>query len=136
MRHVLDRAASNPHLPSSIKRRTPKGPKPTCRPWQGGYRDSGMRPREGGNEEGGKVVLLSKLMEDLLCLISKSKHWRSRLLLAPAAKLGLSPVALVRRCGYKNVTKKLWRLELLCAGDVTTERRAHWDATACARRAS
>jgi hypothetical protein len=35
-------------------------------------------------------------------------------------KLGLSPVALVRRCGYKNVTKGIRRLEQLRTGDVTS----------------
>ena len=31
-------------------------------------------------------------------------------------ELGLGPVELVRRCGYKNISKGLWRLEQLCIG--------------------
>jgi hypothetical protein len=34
-------------------------------------------------------------------------------------QLGLTPVDLVRRCGYQNVSKSLRRLEQLCAGDFT-----------------
>ena len=34
-------------------------------------------------------------------------------------ELGLRPVELVRRCGYKNVSKGLRRLERLCQGNFT-----------------
>ena len=35
--------------------------------------------------------------------------------------LALRPVELVRRCGYKNISKGLRRLEQLCQGDVKGE---------------
>jgi hypothetical protein len=74
--HVLDRALRNPHLALSIKKRTPMGPKPTCLPWQGGRRESGMRPRRRGNQEG-RLVLLRQLTEDFLCPIPNNRCWRS-----------------------------------------------------------
>ncbi len=71
-----------------------------------------------GNEEGrigGPPQL--KLMEDII--MSDQQLPIQTLVFSRCEELGLRRAELIRRCGYKNVSKGLRRLEQLCRGDFT-----------------
>ena len=51
-------------------------------------------------------------------------------------ELGLSQPELTRRCGYKNISKGLRRLDQLYWGDFKSSAGTHRQASGCARRAS
>jgi hypothetical protein len=75
-----------------------------------------MRPQNVATKRGGWMVLPVKLAEDLF--VSETRQLAITALVRDRCKeLGLSSPELVRRCGYKNVSKGLRRLEQLCKGN-------------------
>jgi hypothetical protein len=85
----------------SIKKRT-KQSEPTCRPWQGGTRESGDAVTNSGNEEG--------QMPNELLPIESFIHAR-------LTELGLTEDDFLRRLGYRKMPKARQHLAQLYLGD-------------------
>jgi hypothetical protein len=98
----------------TASRTGPEGSDPTCRPWQGGYRESEDAARK-GNEEG-RIMRASSVPADGGFFLSNPEFPISSLISSRCKKLNLRPVELIRRCGYRNVAKGLRRLQCLSQG--------------------